>query len=321
MEPFLGPARGELAGPAPRFLSWEELAPTRSERLRRTRFPGAWIVGPATACAGPANVAVIGSRAPSDGALGRAKRLAEALARAGICVVSGLALGIDGAAHAGALAAGGATAGVLGGGHGHFFPRRNRSLGDAIVAAGGAVLSPFPPAEPARPGQFLARNGIVAALCDAVVVVEAAARSGALNTAGWAADLGVDVLAYPGDVDRPKAAGCNALIRDGATLVRGPEDVLEAIGLPQGSPTASAATAASPWADPAARGRAPELERLSPLERRLIARLAAGPADFEAIAASAGAPTAELAAALVTLEIGGFLERETASATYALARR
>jgi len=315
MERFLGPARGGLAEPAPRFLSWEELAPTRSERLRKTRFPGVWIVGQASACAGPANVAVIGSRAPSEAALARAQGLAEALVRAGICVVSGLALGIDGAAHAGALAAGGITAGVLGGGHGHFFPRRNRGLGDAIVAAGGAVLSPFPPAEPARPGQFLARNGIVAALCDAVVVVEAAARSGALNTASWAADFGVDVLAYPGDVDRPKAAGGNALIRDGATLVRGPDDVLEALGRPR------TATAGPGSDNPAARRCAGELERLAPLERRLIARLAAGPADFEAIAGSTGAPAAELAAALVTLELGGFLTRETASATYALAPR
>jgi DNA processing protein len=299
-----------LAGAAPQFLSWEALAPARVERLRKTRFPGAWIVGPPAVCAGSVNVAVVGSRAPSEGALARAKGLAEALARAGICVVSGLALGIDGAAHTGALAAGGGTAGVLGGGHGNFFPRRNRSLGDAIVAAGGAVLSPFAPDEPARPGQFLARNGVVAALCDAVVVVEAAARSGALNTASWAADLGVDVLAYPGDVDRPKAAGCNALIRDGATLVRGPEDVLEALGRTGTAPSFSDISPG--W------NRASESDRLSPLERRLIARLAAGPAGFDAIAESVGAPVAELCAALVTLELRGFLMRESASATYAL---
>jgi DNA processing protein len=325
MEPLPGRAAGGPGGSVPRFVSWKALAPARSDRLRKTRFTGVWIVGAASVLSGPANVAVIGSRAPSEGALARAKSLAETLARAGICVVSGLALGIDGAAHAGALAAGastaggstacGCTAGVLGGGHGHFFPRRNRSLGDAIVAAGGAVLSPFAPGEPARPGQFLARNGVVAALCDAVVVVEAAARSGALNTASWAADLGVDVLAYPGDVDRPKAAGCNALIRDGATLVRGPDDVLEALGRPQPA-SASSALGSAPTTS-----RAHEFERLLPLERRVIARLAAGPADFEALVAAAAAPTAELAAALVTLELGGFLTRETASATYALTAR
>ena len=94
-----------------------------------------------------------------------------------------------------------------------------------MIAAGGAVVSPYPPEQPARPHQFLARNGLVAALADGAVVVEAAARSGALNTASWAGDRGIPVMALPGDVDRPKVAGCLALIRDGATLVRDADDV------------------------------------------------------------------------------------------------
>ncbi|GAC1306011.1 MAG: hypothetical protein NVSMB19_17830 [Vulcanimicrobiaceae bacterium] len=114
---------------------------------------------------------------------------------AGLCVISGLALGIDGAAHAGALAGNGPTIGVLGGGHRQFFPKRNRELAERMLAADGGVLSPYAPDEPARPGQFLQRNGVVAALADAVVIVEAATRSGALNTARWAAQLGNDVLA------------------------------------------------------------------------------------------------------------------------------
>jgi DNA processing protein len=143
------------------------------------------------------------------------------------------------------------------------------------------VLSPYPPEHPAYPWQFLARNGIVAALADGVVVVEAAARSGALNTASWAADRGVPVMAFPGDVDRPKAAGCNALIRDGATLVRDAADVLAQLGLAPVSPRA--ASPVSPRAE--SRGRpnpAPE--------DPILAHLTAGPADADALIGSSQLP-------------------------------
>jgi DNA processing protein len=255
----------------------------------RTRFPGLWVAG-SLAGLERTTVAVVGARAPSDAARARAEQLGEALARAGVCVVSGLALGIDGAAHRGTLSGGGPTIGVLGGGHRCFFPQRNRALAAEMVAAGGAVLSPFDPDHPAYPSQFLQRNGVVAALADAVVVVEAAERSGALNTASWAADLGVDVLAYPGDVDRPKAAGCNALIRDGATLVRGPDDVLEALGMKPASLSASRATNDASF---------------SPLERR----------DIDGIAED-GEPVAAIAAALVTLELAGAVLRDVNAGTY-----
>ncbi len=275
---------------------------SRLERATKARCRFIWAAGSLAGLERP-TVAVVGTRAPSEGARARAQVLGEVLAREGVCVISGLALGIDGAAHQGALAGGTPTVGVLGGGHRRFFPRRNRDLAAAIVEAGGAVLSPFAPDEPARPGQFLQRNGIVAALADAVVVVEAAERSGALNTAGWAADLGIEVLAYPGDVDRPKAAGCNALIRDGATLVRGPDDVLEAIGFAR-RPLAGRARGA-------ARGG------YSPVERRILERLASGPSDFDAVADAAAAPVGDVSAALVTLEMAGAIRRESGT-TYAL---
>jgi DNA processing protein len=241
--------------------------------------------------------------------------LGRELAAAGVCVLSGLALGIDGSAHAGALAAGGPTIGILGGGHRHFFPPRNRALADAILAAGGAVLSPFPPDEPARPPQFLQRNAVVAGLADAVVVVEAAARSGALNTAGWAGELGIDVLAFPGDVDRPKAAGCNALIRDGATLVRDAGDVLAALGLAshrQAAPgLASGGRAAQPslWSGSGDR-----------LTIALEAALSDGPCAIDDLAERTGEPAGRILAALVALELAGIVERRDA-ATYALVRR
>jgi DNA processing protein len=188
-------------------------------------------------------------------------------------VISGLALGVDAAAHAGALAVGAPTIGVLGGGHDRFFPPRNAELARRIVAGGGAVLSPYPPEHPAYPWQFLARNGVVAALADGVVVVEAAARSGALNTASWAADRGIPVMAFPGDVGRPKVAGCLALIRDGATLVRDAADVLAQLGI---------ATAPAAVAPPAAAA--------DPADARILTLLDGGPADADAIVAKSELP-------------------------------
>jgi DNA processing protein len=254
-----------------RFLTREELAVAAYGRLEGSALAGLWVAGELTALAAP-TVAVVGTRAPSEDGRRLAHRLAADLGRAGVCVISGLALGIDAAAHAGALAAGAPTIGVLGGGHDRFFPPRNAELARRIVAGGGAVLSPYPPEHPAYPWQFLARNGIVAALADGVVVVEAAARSGALNTASWAADRGVPVMAFPGDVERAKAAGCLALIRDGATLVRDAADVLAQLGL------------AVPAAEPAA------VATTDPVDARILRLLDAGPADADAVVASSDLP-------------------------------
>jgi DNA processing protein len=254
-----------------RFLTREELAGAAYGRLAGSALAGLWVAGELTALAAP-TVAVVGTRAPSEDGRRLAHRLAAGLGAAGVCVLSGLALGIDAAAHAGALAAGAPTVGVLGGGHDRFFPPRNAELARRIVAGGGAVLSPYPPEHPAYPWQFLARNGIVAALADGVVVVEAAARSGALNTASWAADRGIPVMAFPGDVERPKAAGCLALIRDGATLVRDAADVLAQLGLAAPDRPARA----EPAGDPA--------------DARILRLLEGGPADADAVVASCELP-------------------------------
>ncbi len=213
---------------ARRWVPRAELDLLCGDRLRGAVLEGVWAAGVLDGLLAPC-VAVVGTRAPSEAARRRAHAIAEELARSGVCVVSGLALGIDGAAHEGAIAGGAPTIAVLGGGHAHFFPPRNRELASRIALGGGAVVSPFAPDNIPQPWQFLARNAVIAALADAVLVVEAAARSGALNTAGHAADRGIPVLAIPGDVDRPKAAGCNALIRDGAVLARDAQDVLAAL--------------------------------------------------------------------------------------------
>jgi DNA processing protein len=291
----------ELKNPC--YLSREEVVPLRPA-LAQTRFMGLYAAGSLEALAAPA-VAIVGSRAPSEAGRGLARRVAAELARAGVCVVSGLALGIDGAAHLGALDAHAPTIGVLGGGHRRFHPRHNLALAERMIVTGGAVVSPFPPDTPARPHQFIQRNAIIAALADAVVVVEAAKRSGSLNTAGWAGDLGIPVFAFPGDVDRPKVAGCLAMLRDGATLARDANDILEGIGL---------------------NGACRELPRpatidamLTPLETALLRRLREGEAIFDELAQAHPGKMPEVIASLSRLELRGILERRAGGA-FARAR-
>ena len=170
-------------------------------------------------------VAIVGSRRASPYGLGVAEDLARDLAARGVTIVSGLARGIDTAAHRGALAAGGRTLAVLGCGLDRAYPPENRALAGEI-AARGAVLSQFPPGTPPLARHFPARNRIIAGLTLGTVVVEAAESSGALITAGLAGDLGRLVCAVPGRTTSPLSRGTNGLIRDGATLVRDWMDVV-----------------------------------------------------------------------------------------------
>ena len=287
-----------------RWTSRTELDAFCGERLADTLLDGLWVAGTLEGLRAPC-VAVVGTRAPSDDGRRRARRLAEDLGRAGVCVVSGLALGVDGAAHEGALAAGAPTIGVLGGGHEHFFPPRHRDLGTRIALSGGAVVSPFAPAVQPQRWQFLQRNAIIAALADAVVVVEAAARSGALNTAGHAADRGIPVLAFPGDVDRPKAAGCNALIRDGATLVRDADDVLAALPTYFLRAPADETTRARRAGTPAMRAASLVQAGDSDDVRRVIATLADGGRDAGALADLLEIAPAQMFPLLTELEVDG----------------
>jgi DNA processing protein len=171
-------------------------------------------------------VAIVGARRASPYGLEQARGLGRGLAAAGVTVVSGMALGIDAAAHAGALEAGGLTLAVLAGGPERAYPATKRWLHARIVASG-AVISELPPGTQARRWGFPARNRIIAALTRVTVVVEASERSGSLITAGLAADLGREVAAVPGLVTSPLSEGAHGLIADGAQLVRGAHDVLE----------------------------------------------------------------------------------------------
>lgn len=284
----------------PDFIAWEWFQTLRGERDTPRMLAGLWACGDATVLQRP-TVAIVGTRAATAHGKRTASGFARDLAAAGCCVISGLALGIDAAAHAGALEAGVPTVGVLGGGHARFFPERNAPLAERMIAAGGAVLSPFAPDAIARPFQFLARNGVVAALSDAVVVIEAPQRSGALNTAAWAAGR-IPVFAVPGDVDRPHVRGCHALIRDGATLARDAGDVLADLRI---GPHAAAQIALS--------------LRTDPLENTLLEALAAGECALDSLVTHSSQPVHAVLAALTRLELERLVERREGNA-YALAR-
>jgi len=193
------------------------------ESLSRLRSRGRW-----PPPEGP-RAAIVGSRRPSPYGEAVAEQLAMELARAGVIVISGLALGIDAAAHRGALNGGGVTVAVLGTGVDVIYPSAHTVLAEAIVAGGGALVSQFPDGTTPRRHNFPARNYTIAALADVVVVVEAAERSGALITAEAAMDLHKEVMAVPGSVFSPLSVGTHGLLRDGAGMVQNARDVLVAL--------------------------------------------------------------------------------------------
>ena len=274
-------------------MGWEEIRAARGAQSAGIpdAAPGLHLCGSLQGLQRPC-VAVVGTRAASRSGQSLTRRVAAELARAGVCIISGLALGIDAAAHEGALEGGGMTIGILGGGHGCFFPRRNRALAERMLLGGGAVCSPYARDCPAMPHQFLERNAVVAALADAVVVVEAPSRSGALNTAAWGAGR-VPVLAFPGDVDRRNVAGCLALIRDGATLVRDAADILQELRF---EPAPSIAQQL-------------QLEVSDALQRKVLRALETEPLSDDQLIEDLGCDASALLAALTALELAGAIER------------
>lgn len=241
-------------------------------------------------------VAIVGSRRATEYGIETAGRLASELAARGVTVVSGLARGIDTAAHRGALEAGGRTIAVLGSGVDVIYPPENRSLA-AEIERQGAIVSQFAPGTRPLPGHFPARNRILAALALGVVVVEAAERSGALITAGFAADLGREVFAVPGKITSETSRGPHRLIQEGAKLVQDWTDVVQE--LPEHSRRAVLAPAARSGASDQPADRSPE--------GRVLALLEPGePRHLEALIEAAGQDAGRVSAALVALEIGGW---------------
>lgn len=228
-------------------------------------------------------VAIVGARSCSSYGRSVARTLGRELAAAGLVVVSGMARGVDGEVHRGALQAAGVTVAVLGCGVDRDYPAAHAELARRICERGLVVSEYEPGVEPA-PWRFPARNRIIAGLCSAAVVVEARERSGALITADFALEEGRDVLAVPGEITSALSAGTNALLRLGATPVTKSEDVLELYGL---------AAAASPT------------QELSPGAESALARLRDGPLTADEVVRATGLSPAEGSAALMELELTG----------------
>ena len=236
-----------------------------------------------------AAVAVVGSRNPTPQGADNARAFAAQLCRDGLAVVSGLALGIDGAAHEGALAAGGGTVAVVGTGLDIVYPSRHLALARRIAETG-ALVSEFAPGTPSMAANFPQRNRIIAGLTLGTLVVEAALRSGSLITARMAAEAGREVFAIPGSIHSPQSRGCHALIRQGAKLVESAADILEELR-PQRRAVPAAADEPASETDP------------------LLAAMGHDPVSLDALGARTGWPAQQLSAKLLELELDGRVAR------------
>ncbi|HOM15832.1 MAG TPA: DNA-processing protein DprA [Thermoguttaceae bacterium] len=243
-------------------------------------------------------VAIVGTRHPSLYGLRQAERLAASLARAGVTIISGLARGIDAAAHRGALGAGGRTLAVLANGVLDIYPPEHQQLAEQIVAQG-ALVSEAPPGAEPLPGTFPQRNRLISGLSLGVVVVEAPLRSGALITARHAAEQGREVFAVPGRVDERTSHGCHRLIRDGAKLVESADDILEELG---------------PLVQPTVREdgrtlRHPGELLLNPTEETVLEAVGVDPTEIDQIVRCTGLPVPRVLAALSALEMRHLIRR------------
>lgn len=251
-------------------------------------------------------VAVVGTRRASAYGLTHTREIAAELAQTGVCVVSGLALGIDAAAHTGALDGGGRTVAVLGGALDKPYPQENEPLMRRILENGGSVVSEYAPGTPPSRYSFLQRNRIIAGMSLGTLVTEGPRRSGALNTATRTLESGREVFALPGNVDSPGAQLPNMLISEGARLVTGAADILSALVIePKDEPKAAQA-AVAPMEAPAE--RKPHIPGgLDETQRAICAALLAGEADFDALCAVSGLESDELGALLIEMEMDGLV--------------
>lgn len=251
-------------------------------------------------------VAVVGTRRASAYGLTHTREIAAELAQTGVCVVSGLALGIDAAAHTGALDGGGRTVAVLGGALDKPYPQENEPLMRRILESGGSVVSEYAPGTPPSRYSFLQRNRIIAGMCLGTLVTEGPRRSGALNTATRTLENGREVFALPGNVDSPGAQLPNMLISEGARLVTGAADILSALVIePKDAPKAAQA-AVAPMEAPAE--KKPHIPGgLDETQRAICAALLAGEADFDALCAVSGLESDELGALLIEMEMDGLV--------------
>jgi DNA processing protein len=268
---------------------------------RLARYPEAapllFVQGDPLALAAP-GIAIVGSRAATQHGLALARDFAGAFARAGLVVISGLARGIDAAAHAGALAAGGRTIAVQACGPDLVYPAAHRRLAGRIEAQGARVTE-FPPETPPRAQHFPLRNRLISGLAEALLVIEARERSGTLVTAGHAAAQGLDVFALPGSVGAPACAGSNRLLRDGAYVALDPEDVLGVLRL--------GGLRLEPLREATVTPSAP---RASSLGAAILGALERAPAHRDELARRLARAPRELALEILELELAGRIREE-----------
>lgn len=233
-------------------------------------------------------VAIVGSRNATRQGQEDARSFAASLSRSGLCIVSGLALGVDGAAHRGGLDGEGGSIAVLGNGPDRIYPAAHEGLAEAL-AHGGLLLSEHAPGEPPRAHHFPRRNRLISGLCEGVLVVEAAARSGSLVTARLALEQGRDVFAIPGSIHSPVSKGCHALIKQGAALVETPNDVLDALGVVSSHPISAGEAPAS--------------------RDNFLSLIGGSPTSVDALVTCSGKSAQDVLAKLARLEIEGAIER------------
>ena len=251
-------------------------------------------------------VAVVGTRRASAYGLTHTREIAAELAQTGVCVVSGLALGIDAAAHTGALDGGGRTVAVLGSALDKPYPQENEPLMRRILESGGSVVSEYAPGTPPSRYSFLQRNRIIAGMCLGTLVTEGPRRSGALNTATRTLENGREVFALPGNVDSPGAQLPNMLISEGARLVTGAADILSALVIEPKDALKAVQAAVAPMEAPAE--KKPHIPGgLDETQRAICAALLAGEADFDALCAVSGLESDELGALLIEMEMDGLV--------------
>ena len=238
------------------------------------------------------NLAIVGSRNPTPQGETNARQFAKAFAEQGLCIVSGLALGVDGAAHDGALLGGGTTIAVVGTGLDRVYPKKHLALAHRI-AANGLMISEFPIGTPPLNANFPKRNRIISGLSTGTLVVEAALKSGSLITARLASEQGKDVFAIPGSIHSPQSRGCHYLIKQGAKLVETAQDVMEELRIPFSS--------VAPLLDDDVEPAEGDSSFLSALGFDIV--------SLDALQARTGLPTPELQAKLLGLELDGFVTR------------
>jgi len=284
--------------------------PDYPARLMAIEIPPAvlFVRGNAQVLSAEHSFAIVGTRRPSEAGRRIAARIAVGLARAGAVVVSGLAVGIDGAAHAGVITEHAPTIAFIGSGHNRLFPAVHDRLADQIVEAGGAIVSEYSPDTEPTKGTFPRRNRLISGSSDAVVIVEAGAKSGALLTGSWALEQGRDCFVVPGSIDAPMSAGCLGFLRDWPGLVRivsGIPQLLEDLGLPPGA----AYRALARPAKPSSSVRAPTPEAVlsggGPDDRAVGTALLEGAVIVDEIVAVTGLTIGATLGALTRLEAAG----------------